>query len=60
MDRGAWWATVNTHTHTHTHANVVFLQKKVFIQEESQTPDIFNIPEARFYDSSPTLYIQIY
>ena len=64
MDRGAWWATVNkhthTHTHTHTHINVVFLGKKIFIQVESQTPDVFNILEARFCDYSFTLYIQIY
>ena len=61
MDRGAWWATVNKHTHTHTHTHQCgFFGKKIFIQVESQTPDIFNILEARFCDYSFTLYIQIY
>ena len=61
MDRGAWWATVNTHTHTHTYQCGFFeKKKKVFIQVESQTPDVFNIPEARFCDYSFTLDIQIH
>ena len=31
MDRGAWWATVNTHTHTHTYQFGFFEKKKKFL-----------------------------
>ena len=34
MDRGACWATVNTHTHTHTHKCSFFANKKCFYSSE--------------------------